>query len=371
MAIYDVFITILSDYINKRKSVIDICPADKRNLIEFAKKHNVEGIIYHQIHIQELQKAYAATLYININRETEEKFLFQALSQFEYFPIKGQCLAPLYPNPYLRTMGDIDIMIREQDRLAIHTILCDNLGYTNITQGETVWNYRKQSIELEIHTKMINAKFNYDQKYEDDFLQCWNYVSGHEFDWNFHFLYLIAHLRKHFMNSGVGIRQFMDIAIVELNINLDWKWIEKEARTIGLFDFMRTVLSYINIWFGITSPYDIVEIEQENFEMSTELIMNNGVFGFDNKDNNANIAVNQYIDTGNKNIRGIVDRIFPNSEQLIKEGYMREGQSKIMCPVAWGKRVWNKRDHIVKFIDSVPFSDRINKRKQLYAHWGL
>ena len=367
----EIFISALGDFINKRKSLIDIGHDDETSLINLAKKHNVGGIIYHQINIQELKKNFAATLALNLNREIEAELLFQTLSQFEYFPIKGECLAPLYPVPQLRTMGDMDIMIREQDRLAIHALLCNNLGYINTTQGKTVWNYRKRGLELEIHTKMINAKFNYDQKFEEYFSKCWDYVSGHELEWNYHFLYLIAHLRKHFMYSGVGFRQFMDIAIAELNVNLDWHWIEKEAKAIGLFDFMRTVLSYIDKWFGIKSPYGMVELEHNLFDISTKFILDNGVFGFANTENEDNISVNQYIDTGKKDIYGLVRRAFPKHDQLVREGYMAEEQSGIRIPFAWGKRIWDKRSRYRQLKKLVLSSDRINKRKQLYIHWGL
>ncbi len=367
-----IFIDILSDYLNKRESKIDMRSVDKECLINLAKKHNVAGVVYHQTNIQELKGLYYATLYMNANREDEEKQVFQAIAKFDYFPIKGQCIAFFYPVPQLRTMGDTDIVIREKDKLAVHTILCEKLGYVNKTQGVTVWNYNRCGTELEIHTKMINAKYDYDQKYEDYFLQCWDYVNNHELNWNFHFLYLIVHLRKHFMNSGVGIRQFMDIACVELNVNLDWQWLEKEARTIELFDFMKTVLSYINIWFGIASPYNDKIIEQDIFERSTELILNNGVFGFDNKENAINVDANQYLDGQNNDIKDIIiGRLFPSREQMVREKYMREGQTKMLLPIAWGKRIWSKRGHIEDSLNSIPSVDKINKRMQLYKHWGL
>lgn len=47
-----------------------------------------------------------------------------------YYPVKGDAIAPHYPVPQLRTMGDCDITVKSDDRAAVLDILA-GLGFEN------------------------------------------------------------------------------------------------------------------------------------------------------------------------------------------------------------------------------------------------
>lgn len=123
------------------------------------------------------------------------------------------------------------------------------------------------------------------------FNDCWKYVEDGAVDPSFHFLFLLLHLRKHFINMGVGFRQFMDVAVLERE-ELNWPWIEKKLRELELWAFAEKVFALNEVWFGVAPPLGIEPVDQSFIGEATELILRNGVFGFDNKENKHNVAVN-------------------------------------------------------------------------------
>ena len=112
--------------------------------------------------------------------------------------------------PESRAMGDIDILIKECDRNKVKKLLTSN-GFDCIKQNGPVYNYVKNNVLFEIHTKLIN---HYD---EEPFCNAFDYAvfDGFEgtFDNNFHFAYLIAHTAHHFKFYGAGIKLIVDQAL--------------------------------------------------------------------------------------------------------------------------------------------------------------
>ena len=129
-------------------------------------------------------------------------------------------------------MGDIDIVLSTDDRVKAHEII-QNLGYRNTVYEDAEWEYVKNGIEIELHDKLEYEQLTEHDLYFNDF---WKYVkteNGESYlDPNFHFLYLLLHLRKHLISFDVGFRQFMDIAVMaEFNKKiLDWPWIIRKRQ---------------------------------------------------------------------------------------------------------------------------------------------
>lgn len=141
-----------------------------------------------------------------------------------YFVIKGPEIAEYYPVPALRTMGDVDIVVK--DRSVAHEVMIKQ-GFTNITKlSDREWQYYKMNMEFELHDRLVYKELINMDLQEVFFNDFWKYVENNKIDLNFHFVFLIYHLKKHFMNSGVGFRQFVDLAVLIKNAELNWDWIE-------------------------------------------------------------------------------------------------------------------------------------------------
>ena len=78
------------------------------------------------------QEHMAVYRYINQSQALEEiRELFQA-NQIFYLPLKGSVLRKYYPEEWMRTSGDIDILIKEQDFACAKDLLIEKCRFSNV-----------------------------------------------------------------------------------------------------------------------------------------------------------------------------------------------------------------------------------------------
>ena len=149
-----------------------------------------------------------------------------------------------------------------------------------------------------------------------------DYASDNKLNWNYHFLFLILHLRKHMINYGVGFRQFYDIAVVA-NGNgseMDWGWIGVKLQELGLFDYTKNCCAFCEKWFQVQMPLSSPSVEEKFYQETTEKIFADGVFGFEDHTNKENFAVNAIRFSDNSHgismLVAALRKIFPSYETL-------------------------------------------------------
>lgn len=370
------FIQILNDFINGEKSNIpdDI---DLGKFQYYGKLHEVSGIIYYQTRMKCFHSAFLYSVYAYKNRQ---EIINELTEQFKFpcFCVKGMEIAELYPVPELRTMGDCDLVVHSYDREVAHRIFITQ-KFENVTkQHDREWQYYKRNMEFELHDRLIYKEVVNNSKQELFFNNCWEYVNANKLDWNFHFLYLVAHLRKHFMNMGCGFRPFIDLAVIINNIKLDWDWIETNAREIELLPFLKSVLAFCEKWFSITVPIHVTELDEDFLMLSTEKIFEDGIFGFDNEDNRQNEMINIYHLQGKKGICiNVLKEVFPSYKSLSNvTEYNFVRRKPYLLPVAWFYRVFKNRDNLNQKINRMKQhysvdTEKIQKREEFYSRWGL
>ena len=372
----DLFIKVLSDFINQNGKNEIPQSIDIASLAAYAKKHEVKAILYYQADLPEFLPSYAMTIYSNINRVDMLQELVSAIN-ISYFVLKGGVVSEFYPVPMLRTMGDTDFVVHTEDREKVHEILLKQ-GYECKTKHQDrEWQYFKDGRELELHDHLIYEENVNNPKQEAFFNNFWPYVHHNTLDLSFHFLFLVSHLRKHFMNEGVGFRHFMDIAVVAKYGKLDWLWIEKTADEIELLPFLKTVLAFVFRWFSVAVPIECAEITDEFYEVSTAKIFEDGVFGFENIENRGSVAINLYRKSGNiGTLKATLHQIFPSYGEMkaAREYAFIEGKP-FLLPFAWACRIIirSKKKGAVKtkLVETVASTEAIRKREEMYRQWGL
>ena len=381
-------IPILCDYLNG--SITSSFNSDWLELFFLSKNHEVSAIVFSQCkdfipqeHIGLFERSYGSTLYYYANRQRLMSRIETELSNIEHFMIKGASIAKFYPVPAYRTMGDTDIVVHHDDREEVDRRL-KSLGLVcKSSFDDREWQYYFSNMGFELHDHLVyseSVNVDVQEKYFNDF---WKYVHNNELDWNFHFLFLIFHLRKHFMNSGIGIRHFLDIAVLcSRGPEFDWEWIEAELKKLGLWLFAERVFALNEYWFEVASPVEIDAMPEEFYPSATELVLKNGVFGFDNEENRDNVAVNNVRAEGNSRgsmLKLAMRKLFPSYKVLITVphyAYLRN--RSYLLPVVWVHRMFrsiaNRRvSKNMKSVVATSFVDKetIKRREEVYREWGL
>ena len=359
-------------------------------LIALAKKHEVAGILFFQCkdfipepYITELNILYSSVMFFYANRRKMMEKIEYSLSDIQHFTIKGSSVADYYPFPALRTMGDTDIVVHTEDRTEADKRL-RSLGLNCVASvDDREWRYYKNDMEFELHDHLVYSESVNVDKQVEYFNDFWKHVKGNELDWNFHFMFLILHLRKHFMNSGVGFRQFLDIAVLcDRGPAFDWSWIKGELEKLDLWAFTERVFALNEYWFDVKPPVTINPPPQSFFTSATELIGRNGIFGFDNEENTGISAVNAIRGEGyskSSMLKRAVKGLFPPYKTLITvPTYAYLKNRPWLLPFVWVHRAFRsiKEGRVrrnMRAVATSSFADKqtIQKREAIYQEWGL
>lgn len=379
-----VFVTCLSDHLNREKTRFSE-EIEYERLYNLAKNHDVVGMVYHQIKAalgkeQRFVENYSASVFYYAGRNR----CFQAVAKafrekgIRYAAVKGVAIDKLYPVPALRTMGDIDLLIREEDKPRIHQIMLD-LGYECV--GDKTgrdWQYKNKTIEFELHPLMIYPDEQVEKKeYIRFFNDFWQYVDENgNLKKEFHLLYLFVHLRKHLLNHGAGVRQFMDIAVFTraYREEMDWNWIGEKLSELDLTRFAQMCYTFLYRWFAFQSPMEMLEISEELYESSTQRILENGVFGFQSSDDSTALASYAAVQGGVfGKIRHLLQAIFPSYAlmQTMPEYRFVVGRP-LLLPAAWVYRfvLVAKRGRVkngLKGLQAKTAQDRMD----MIQSWGM
>ena len=382
----------LSDHLQKRSTIPEE-GIDWHALAVLADAHEVAGIVYKQCkewipgqYRSQFERAYSSALfaYANRRRAYQEIQVAFAENSIQSITVKGLEVAALYPIPALRTMGDLDILVHQQDKERADQILI-RLGYqTKMKNPNYDWTYYRDGMEYELHHQMfyIYDKDINDPKQVTFFNDYWPYAKDGQLDWSFHFLYMLVHLKKHLMLYGAGFRMFFDLAVImNSGIILDWPWIEKKLDEFHLCKFADVCFGLIEAWFSAEVPINHPRMEIDLLDRLTDRVARDGIFGFDNKNNYANVEVNTILKGGEQHwcsrIRVFLRNVFPPYRQIayVKEYNFLQGKP-LLLPVAWIFRFYRlaagKTEGLASIMDRIMVSDeRVKQRKKELREWGL
>lgn len=145
--------------------------------------------------------------------------------------LKGSHLKLIYPKSYMRAMGDIDIIVKDEDFEEVTNVF-KKLDFK--INGKTTHHLTFETIDeidIELHSSVLSELEDKDSIYAN----IWNYFKDDKMGLEYELVYLVKHLARHFRSSGVGIRSLLDIEVFErhyedvLNYDLVNEFLEVEG----------------------------------------------------------------------------------------------------------------------------------------------
>lgn len=219
--------------------------------------------------------------YENLNYELGRICEIFEEAKIPYIPLKGAVIRHFYPEPWMRTSCDIDILVHEEDLERATAVLREKLGYTSERKekgSHDMQMYSLSGVYLELHYTLIEEGRL--SKADKILSSIWNYAEEDKgsfqkrFSDEAFYFYHIAHMTKHFVNGGCGIKPFVDLWI--LNYSKEIKF-EKEKRNElllkdGLLKFAEEAEKLSEVWFG-------GEQHTETTRKMEEYVLQGGVYG--------------------------------------------------------------------------------------------
>lgn len=198
-------------------------------------------------------------------------------AQIPFVPLKGSVIRKYYPEPWMRTSCDIDVLVHEEDLMKAVACLEETLGYTRGRQGRHDIPLRSAGgVLLELHYDLV----------EDDAANAasevlknvWSMVASRDGKtyWQempdaLYYFYHVAHMAKHIQQGGCGIRPFVDLWFLD-NSSADSKQRDTLLKKGNLLQFSRVASKLSRVWLA-NVPHDIVTEKLENY------IFRGGVYG--------------------------------------------------------------------------------------------
>ena len=202
---------------------------------------------------EELRRTWQAEIYRQIAYNVNyRRFQSDISITVPYVILKGTEAAKYYPYPRFRTMGDIDIITRQEDfDVAYQHFL--NQGYQVQKNYEREICFIKDGILVELHrsfSKLNNAKF---AEYLDNLIIS-NINPSHQLPDQINGLVLLEHISQHLV-KGLGLRQIIDWMMFVDKCLPDDEWPEFRilAQNIGLEKLALVVTRMCEMYLGL--PY--------------------------------------------------------------------------------------------------------------------
>ena len=279
--------------------------ADWKVMYAIAKKQALTGVLFHGIKQLPKELAPDARLLMqwmgmaqNIRQQNIRLFIDSAKVckkfkevGFRNCILKGQGNALLYPDPYMRTSGDIDIFLDGGRNRMMQYInkVCPNqvMRYHHVD-----FPVMKTAIEVHftpsymffpVHNRRMQKWFK-----EVMDLQCSNVVTLPDGygeitvpTMSFNVIYILSHLYRHVFTEGIGLRQLIDYYYVLINDELlvIRDSLQRELKHLGLWKFAGAVMYVLHETMGLPEEKMIAPINVNEGRFLLAEIMQGGNFG--------------------------------------------------------------------------------------------
>jgi glycopeptide antibiotics resistance protein len=285
-------------------------------------------------------------------RSAEFADLYRKLRTAGLHPIvvKGQLCSRLYPLKDHRISADDDLYIPDSEFMACHEQLLANGLATDTpadelpTADEVSYTKKDSPLYIELHRHLFDSAEDAHDELNHFFadlnpveINGFLAMPPHE-----HLLYLILHAYKHFVRSGIGLRQFCDIGLWarEYYTDIDWKLLYNQCASVHAATFaaaaFRIARDYLGIAFDLPAPWrDSVDVEPLLHDT-----LCGGVYGSNDytRLHSSTVTLNavKASRTGEKS--SVLSTVFPKREYL-EHRYPYLKKRPYMLPVAWVQRI--------------------------------
>ena len=194
-------------------------------------------------------------------------------AQIPFIKLKGAVIKNLYPETFLRTSCDTDILVRKNDfNRALSALKSDGfeqdgkIGYHDVS-------LLFDGTNLELHFSICENIKKIDALLKD----IWKYTVkdgdyNYKEDNDYFAFHHIAHMLYHFFEGGCGIRPFVDLWIMRRNEFYSEDKLLEFCEKTGMTEFYSAAEQLISVWFQNGNHTELTE-------MFERFILKGGAYG--------------------------------------------------------------------------------------------
>lgn len=215
----------------------EIAADEAEAVLRVAKEQSVSGLVANAIvsrHLPIGEDLAMEVCAIQRMHERKNREMNAEIAQFagflnrrnlDYVIMKGQTMAALYPNPLMRSSGDIDFYCPKNSFEAVQKAIEERLGIVMTHNGsERHDTFQTDGYSFEMHSDLTIFNAPGHQKYWERFIDDAIRAESHQvliggeavpiLSPTVDAVFIFAHLLGHFMGTGLGMKQLCDWAMV-------------------------------------------------------------------------------------------------------------------------------------------------------------
>lgn len=206
--------------------------------------------------------------------------------------LKGQGNAMLYPDPYMRMPGDIDIWLEGGERKVIDYIRSKWKSVSCYYHHAEVPDFH--GVPVEVHYR---PSFQFNFIHNVRIQRFFQEMSDEQFSnrtglpddagsicvpvLSFNLIFQMSHIANHFFHEGIGLRQLMDyFFLLQQDISdADKTECARRLKYFGMYNFASAVMYVLQEVFGLDANRTIVAPDEMRGRLLLEEILLAGNFG--------------------------------------------------------------------------------------------
>lgn len=375
MTVSEALLNCISAALDGRECALTLAPDDWTALLRLAGEQKLLPLVYAAVRgtpgfaaapeavrtaarRQTMREAAAQTVHT-------EAFLrlYQALRAEGLAPVvvKGIVCRALYPQPELRPSSDEDLYLTAAEMPRFHAVLL-RAGFV-LTEPERDYRSAHEAryvhpdtgLVVEGHWALFPTEYAVyaalNVQLPDLMQRAQDWESGGVTlrvpDACDHLIFLLLHAFKHFISSGVGVRQLCDIALWmrRFGAQIDWQRVRAALRATHSEGFAAAAIDAGVHWFGLERAAAHIPPDWETLESAALLAdaLSGGVYG--SADSTRRHSCTITIHAADRAHRGGTGRaslcaaLFPGRE-VMAGWYPYVARCPALLPAAWAQRIW-------------------------------
>ena len=375
MTVSEALLNCISAALDGRECALTLAPDDWTALLRLAGEQKLLPLVYAAVRgtpgFAAVPEAVRAAARRQTMREAAaqtvhtEAFLrlYQALRAEGLAPVvvKGIVCRTLYPQPELRPSSDEDLYLTAAEMPRFHAVLL-RAGFV-LTEPERDYRSAHEAryvhpdtgLVVEGHWALFPTEYAVyaalNVQLPDLMQRAQDWESGGVTlrvpDVCDHLIFLLLHAFKHFISSGVGVRQLCDIALWmrRFGAQIDWQRVRAALRATHSEGFAAAVIDAGAHWFGLERAAAHIPPDWETLESAALLAdaLSGGVYG--SADSTRRHSCTITIHAADRAHRGGTGRaslcaaLFPGRE-VMAGWYPYVARCPALLPAAWAQRIW-------------------------------
>lgn len=268
----NVFFPVIRRGILSTSTPVTLTESDCELLIQIGERQSILPVIWYGVKDLDLPGDWSdkfkerclKDIFRFANRDYIIEKVEQVLSDvgIAFVLLKGTVVKDFYPEEWIRTCYDVDILVHKEDVAHAVELIKKNLDFKVESYNYHDVSMFGNQISLELHFSIKENMENIDTLLS----RVWDYAQPtgngqlYKLTPEYQIFHIIAHMSYHMVHGGLGIRPFLDLWLLQNNIAYDKSILNEMCKSCGILKFYEACCEILDVWMNAKEHTETTEM---------------------------------------------------------------------------------------------------------------